>query len=51
MKPQRYGNVWQAEKWSPKDVHIRVPRTCGYVVTMARGLKIAGEIKVANQLT
>ena len=35
----------------PKDVPVLVPGTCEYVRLTAEGVKTAGGIKVANQLT
>lgn len=43
-----------AGKWSPKDVHILVPRTCEHARSQGQirgGIKGADRIKVANQLT
>lgn len=43
--------VWLAEQWPPKDIHALIPRTCEYVITQQRGIKVAHVIKVANPVT
>ena len=47
-----YVLVWEAESHpSPlKDVHILIPRTCGYRRLHDNGIETPDGIKVANQL-
>lgn len=35
---------------APKDAHVPVPRTCKYVVTCPREIKLVDGVKVVNQL-
>lgn len=37
--------------WTPKGIHILIPRTCEYMIPLARGIRVINRIKFANQLT
>lgn len=37
MRKLSYGDMWEAEKWPPKDVYILVPEACEYVSLPGKG--------------